>query len=70
MAYEDLTEWELLGKAAAALRRVESLPVGSPLRAIQWAVYDSYKAELDERALKAIAQAARQARGLPCGGEG
>lgn len=50
MAHENLSEWELLGKAAAALKRVESLPVGSTMRAIQWAVYESYKAELDQRA--------------------
>ena len=60
MAHEELNEWELLGRAAAALRKVEAAPVGSAVRAIQWAVYDQYKAELDQRALQAVVQIARQ----------
>lgn len=54
MALEDLSEWELLGKAAAALKRVEAAPLGSTARAIAWASYETVKAELDRRAMAEV----------------
>lgn len=47
--YEGMTDEQVLARAAGALRKVNALPLGSVQRSIQWAVYDSAKAELDRR---------------------
>lgn len=62
MALQDMTERELLDRGAAALKRVEAAPIGSTARAIAWAAYETVKAELDKRALRAVVEAARQLR--------
>lgn len=51
MSYEGLADEEVLKRAAAALRKVPGLPLGSLERAIQWAVYRGCAAELDRRAV-------------------
>lgn len=51
MAYEGLTDAEVLERAARALRKVQEHPVGSAARAIQWGIYESCAAELDRRAV-------------------
>jgi hypothetical protein len=47
--YAGMTDEQVLARAAKALRKAATLPTGSIERAIQWAVYDSAKAELDRR---------------------
>jgi L-ribulose-5-phosphate 3-epimerase UlaE len=51
----DMTEDELLARARAAMTRAAALPPRSALRAIQWAVYDTYAGELGRRAVRLIA---------------
>lgn len=51
MAYEDLTDDQVLKRAAAALRKVQLYPIGSVQRAVQWGIYEGCAAELDRRAV-------------------
>jgi hypothetical protein len=51
MSYDELSDHEVLTRAAGALKKVTSLPVGSVARAIQWGVYEGYQAELTRRAV-------------------
>ena len=50
MAYDDMTDAEVLKRAADALAKVTRHPMGSVQRAIQWGVYNSCAAELERRA--------------------
>lgn len=52
--YADLTDAEVLARAAKALRKVHAAPVGSTVRALQWGVFESAKAELDLRMARHI----------------
>lgn len=52
--YANLTDEEVLAKAAAALRKVHAAPPGSPVRTLQWVVFESAKAELDLRMARHI----------------
>jgi len=47
--YAAMTDIQVLARAAAALRKVPELPVGSIQRGLQWALYESARAELDRR---------------------
>lgn len=47
--YEGMSPEQLIARAAAALKMVRELPLNSVGRAIQWAVYEDAKAELDLR---------------------
>ena len=47
--YAGMTDEQVLARAAKALRKVPQLPLGSIERAIQWAAFESAKAELDRR---------------------
>lgn len=52
---EQMTEAELLDRARRAMLRAAALPVGSLERSVQWAVYDTYAAELRRRAIAVVA---------------
>lgn len=52
---ERMSEDKLLKLAGKAMRRASALPARSPLRAIQWAVYDRYAGELGRRAAAVVA---------------
>lgn len=47
--YANLTDAEVLARAAKALRKVHAAPLNSTERALQWGVFESAKAELDLR---------------------
>jgi hypothetical protein len=49
--YLGLTDDEVLKRAAKALRKWSTLPIGTIERSIQRAVFDSAMAELDRRAI-------------------
>ena len=51
---ENMSEDELIVHARKAMNRAASLPVGSLGRSIQWAVFDTYMAELDRRAVRFV----------------
>lgn len=61
--YEDMTDEQVLARAAAALTKVSDYPVGSVERSIQWSVYESAKAELDLRMYGHILRKLRERRG-------
>lgn len=48
------SEDELIERARNAMIRAAALPVGSLGRSIQWAVFDSYMAELDRRTVRFV----------------
>lgn len=52
--FEGMTDEQVLARAAKALRRVNRLAMGSTERAIQWAVFEAAKAELDLRMARHI----------------
>jgi len=60
MNLEDMTDDQLLQRAAHALRLVETYPIGSIQRSIQWAVYEDAKAELDNRLLRHVIRRLRE----------
>jgi hypothetical protein len=62
VAYEDLTDEQVLKRAAVALKKVTGYPVGSLQRAVQWGIYESCAAELDRRALSHALARIRQQR--------
>ena len=47
--FKGLTDEQVLARAQQALGQVNSYPVGSVQRAMQWAVYTEAKTELDLR---------------------
>lgn len=47
--FDGLTDEQILKRAAAALRSVTALPLGSAGRAVKWSAYEAAKAELDLR---------------------
>ncbi len=49
---ESMSEDVLIERARNAMNRAVVLPVGSLGRSIQWAVFDTYMAELDRRAVR------------------
>lgn len=55
-----MTEDELLARARAAMTRATALPPRSTIRAIQWAVYDTYSDELRRRAIRVVAANRRE----------
>lgn len=52
--YANLTDTEVLARAASALRKVHAAPLKSTERALQWGVFESAKAELDLRLARHI----------------
>ncbi len=48
---EQMSEDELLRRGHQAMARAARAPVGSLGRAVQWAVYEAYSAELERRAI-------------------
>lgn len=58
--YAAMTDAQVLARAAGALRKIPDLPVGSVQRGIQWALYESAKAELDRRLFLHVAGHLRQ----------
>lgn len=52
--YEDMTDEQVLARAARYLRKVNALPIGSTARSIQWAAYEAAKAELDRRVMRHV----------------
>lgn len=52
--YQNLTDTEVLARAAKALRKVHAAPLGSTERALQWGVFESAKMELDLRVARHI----------------
>jgi hypothetical protein len=58
--YAGMSDEQVLARAARALGKVPALPLGSVERAIQWAVYESAKAELDRRMFLHLAAALGQ----------
>jgi hypothetical protein len=61
--YAAMTDVQVLARVAAALRKVPEFPVGSIQRGLQWALYESAKAELDQRMfLHVAARLGRQPR--------
>jgi len=58
--YQNLTDEQVLARAAQALRKVNALPIGSTERALQWGVFESAKAELDLRMARHILAALEQ----------
>lgn len=62
--YANMTDEQVLARAAKALRKVDALPIGSTERALQWMVFESAKAELDLRMARHIlAELERRERG-------
>jgi L-ribulose-5-phosphate 3-epimerase UlaE len=51
---ESMSEDVLIERARNAMNRAVVLPVGSLGRSIQWAVFDTYMAELDRRAVRFV----------------
>lgn len=51
MAYEGMTDAQVLQRAATALRKVTGYPIGSVERSVQWGIYESCAGELDRRAV-------------------
>lgn len=51
---ESMSEDDLIERARSAMNRAAALPVGSLGRSIQWAVFDTYMAELDRRAVRFV----------------
>jgi hypothetical protein len=51
---EQMSEDNLITRARNAMNRAAHLPVGSLGRSIQWAVFDTYMAELDRRAVRFV----------------
>jgi hypothetical protein len=51
---EHMSEDDLIARARNAMIRASSQPVGSLGRSIQWAVFDTYMAELDRRAMRFV----------------
>lgn len=60
--YQGLRDEEVLARAAKALRKVNQHPVGSPERSLQWALFESAKAELDMRLARHILDAIERKR--------
>ena len=58
--YQDLPDDQVLARAAEALRQVNGLPPGSIERSMQWAVYESAKAELDLRLFAYVTRKMRE----------
>lgn len=58
--YAAMTDTQVLARAAAALRKVPEFPVGSVQRGMQWALYESAKAELDRRVFLHVAARLRR----------
>lgn len=58
--YEGLTDEQVLARAAAALRKVNASPPGTPQRSMQWAVYEDVKAELDLRLFSHVLRKIRE----------
>lgn len=62
--FEDMTDEQVLERAAAALEKVNRSPLPSIQRSVQWAVYEQAKAELDVRLLRHVLRRRRE-RGEP-----
>lgn len=54
---------EVIERARSALLKVNSYPVGSIQRSVQWAVYEQAKAELEARLLRHVLRARRREGG-------
>lgn len=63
VAYESLTDAEVLKRAARALKKVTTYPIGSLQRAVQWGIYESCSAELDRRAIAHVLARIQQHQG-------
>jgi hypothetical protein len=55
MRLEDMSEWELLERAARAMFAAVCMPVGSVERCLLWAAHDAYMNELRQRAYRVLA---------------
>jgi hypothetical protein len=59
MRLEDMSEWELLERAAKAMFAAVCMPVGSAGRSLLWAVHDAYMGELRQRAYRVLTTVGR-----------
>jgi hypothetical protein len=55
MKPEDMSEWELLERAARAMFAAVCMPAGSVERCLLWAAQDAYMDELRQRAYRVLA---------------
>jgi hypothetical protein len=61
--YDGMTDEQVLARGRAALRLVQAAGVGSVGRAIQWAVYEDARAELNRRLYAHVAGRMRERSG-------
>ena len=57
MKPEDMSEWELLERAARAMFAAVCMPAGSAGRCLLWAAHDAHMNELCRRAYRVLAAA-------------
>jgi hypothetical protein len=55
----DMSEWELLERAAKAMFAALCMPAGSAERCLLWAAHDAYMNELRQRAYRVLATVGR-----------
>ncbi len=55
MKPEDMSEWELLERAARAMFAAVCMPAGSVERCLLWAAHDAYMNELRQLAYRVLA---------------